>query len=77
MRQRGVAKTPRLGRIVAYFAAHYDLTSRLLLSGRAMLRIMPHRSMLRIAFHGTMSPPVTVSTTIVPVICGCREQKYS
>jgi hypothetical protein len=27
--------------------------------------------------HGVAPAPVAASTTMVPVICGCKEQKYS
>src|SRR5262249_20360762 len=65
MRERGVAKTPRL--VLLGFAAvarsHVGFPGQVL-----SLRSIEH--------HGAPAP-LAASTTMVPVICGCTEQKYA
>ena len=63
MRQRGVAKPPRPVRIVA-------VTGHRL----ALRAACPHGRRRR-EHHCAAPLPVAASTTIVPVMCGCKEQK--
>jgi hypothetical protein len=70
MGQRGVAKTPSLVMMITALVTRHDFTlgfagSRQILS----LRSKKH--------HCAALLPVAASTTMAPVMCGCREQKYS
>ena len=71
MRQRGVAETPR--RVMVIAACRYPPSCRPRLSRRAAR----HQSSRSIEHHCAALLPVAASTTTVPVMCGCREQKYS
>src|SRR5580704_9819095 len=68
VRQRGVAKAPRPRWIFLCGPIRHRVSFGFTKLGR---------SALQKTRHGAALSPVAPSTTIVPVMGGCREQKYS
>src|SRR2546421_8913705 len=64
--QRRVVKTPRLVKIIAASGTRHDVT----LGFPGYRQALSLRS---IEHHCAALPPVAVSTTMAPVMCGCRE----
>src|SRR4029077_16549947 len=66
--QRGIAKTPRL-----------VMRSVASVTRRHVVPAFPRRAWPNLSasteHHGSALLPVAASTTTVPVMCGCREQK--
>jgi hypothetical protein len=70
IRQRGVAKSPRLVLLSIAAVARPRAVSGFPGQHRApSLRSIEH--------HCPASVPATASTTTAPVMCGCKEQKYA
>src|SRR6516165_3304729 len=70
MGQRGVVKAPRIITVIITWSASHDATGGR--RGCRRLLFLPS-----VQHHRAVAPPVVASTTMAPVICGCREQKYS